>query len=78
MSNCSICHSERYFAVIDTETTRDGSKYQSTSAFNEYASEPPIIVTSSGEFVGYLTANEFKTYGYTITQLEKVLKKAGQ
>ena len=55
-----------------------GSKYNTNSAFNPYASSPPIIVTNSGTKIGYLTANEYKLNGYTITELERVLKSIGQ
>lgn len=55
-----------------------GSPYRSTSAFNPYASQPPKIVTNSGRVIGYLSANEFKTNGYTILQLERQLKRVGQ
>ena len=63
---------------IWNEYGKYGSKYQSTSAFNPYATKPPIIVTDSGEFVGYLTANEFKYNGYSIIELERLLKRFGQ
>lgn len=36
-----------------------GSKYSSTSAFNEYAANPPIIVSLTGAW-GYLTTNQYK------------------
>ena len=55
-----------------------GSKYNSESAFNPYTSTPPIIVTNSGKEIGYLTANEYKVNGYTITELERILKSIGQ
>ena len=55
-----------------------GSKYNTNSAFNPYASSPPIIVTNSGTKIGYLTANEYKLNGYTITELERLLKSIGQ
>ena len=38
-----------------------GSKFSSYSAFNEFASKPPIIVNRDNKFVGYLTINDFKT-----------------
>jgi hypothetical protein len=37
-----------------------GSKFSSYSAFNELASNPPIIINRNHEFVGYLTINNFK------------------
>lgn len=36
-----------------------GSAYSDTSACNEYASYPPVVVTESGDFVGYLTMNRY-------------------
>ena len=55
-----------------------GSKYSSKSAFNKYASDPPKIVDSNGKFFGYLTANEYKSNGYTIEELRAYLEKNGQ
>jgi len=46
---------------IMNEYARFGSKYSSTSAFNDYASKPPIIINNSYEFAGYLTTNDYKT-----------------
>jgi hypothetical protein len=37
-----------------------GGKFSSYSAFNDFASDPPIIVNDNYKFVGYLTINEFK------------------
>lgn len=50
-----------------------GSQYSSESAFNEYASKPPQIVDNYGNFVGYLTENQFKLYGYTIVEIRQFL-----
>lgn len=50
-----------------------GSEYSSDSAFNPYASTPPKIVDKNGKFFGYLTANEYKTRGYTIVELRQFL-----
>ncbi len=38
-----------------------GGKYSSFSAFNEYASSPPIIISSDYKFVGYLTIDNYKS-----------------
>ena len=35
-----------------------GSRYSNYSPWNKFASEPPAIVDKSGNFYGYLTANE--------------------
>lgn len=45
---------------IMNEYGRFGSDYSSNSAFNDYASKPPIIINDDYEFVGYLTINEWK------------------
>ena len=42
-----------------------GSEYSSYSPWNEYASTPPVIVDSRGNFYGYLTANEFISQRYS-------------
>lgn len=55
-----------------------GSKYSSESAFNSYASEPPIIVDSDGDFIAYLTENKYKTPGVTYVKLLRILEKYGQ
>ncbi|KKP38448.1 MAG: hypothetical protein UR28_C0016G0001 [Candidatus Peregrinibacteria bacterium GW2011_GWF2_33_10] len=46
---------------INNEYGDFGSKYSSYSAFNEYASYPPIIINDDLEFIGYLTINEYTT-----------------
>lgn len=38
-----------------------GSKFSSYSAFNKFATKPPILVNENNEFVGYLTINDYKT-----------------
>lgn len=55
-----------------------GSKYSSKSAFNEYASSPPVIVDSNYNFVGYLTANKYKSQGITIYELMQILTEYNQ
>ncbi len=55
-----------------------GSKYNSQSAFNEYATSPPIIVDSNGDFIAYLTANEYKAKGITYIKLLMYLEKFNQ
>lgn len=55
-----------------------GSKYSSESAFNELASMPPKIVDNNGKFFGYLTANENKADGYTITEITQYLTHHNQ
>jgi hypothetical protein len=36
------------------------SQFSSTSACNEFASDPPVIVDRAGDFYGRLSVNEFK------------------
>ena len=55
-----------------------GSKYSSDSAFNEHTATPPIIVDSKGNVVGYLTANKYKSQGYSITQIHQFLLSHNQ
>jgi hypothetical protein len=43
-----------------------GSAYSSTSACNRYASDPPVVVTDTGVFVGYLTLNQSKSGAITL------------
>lgn len=38
-----------------------GGKYSSSSAFNEYTSDAPIIVDDNYKFIGYLTVNKYNT-----------------
>jgi len=38
-----------------------GSEFSSYSAFNEFASKPPIIINDNYKLIGYLTINELKT-----------------
>lgn len=42
-----------------------GNEYSSYSPWNEYASTPPVVVDSRGNFYGYLTANEFISQRYS-------------
>lgn len=42
-----------------------GSEYSSYSPWNEYASTPPVVVDSRGNFYGYMTANEFISQRYS-------------
>ncbi len=50
-----------------------GSTYSNTSAFNKYATSPPKIVDNKGNFVGYLTTNEYLTNGYPIEVIRQFL-----
>ena len=38
-----------------------GSEYSSYSPFNEYASNPPVLVDDDGNFYGYFTINTYKS-----------------
>lgn len=40
-----------------------GSKYSATSACNPYASDPPVIVDSTGKYYGRLTVNRARSDG---------------
>ena len=55
-----------------------GSDYSSQSAFNEYASSPPIIVDNNRQIIGYLTANDYKSGGVTILELQQILIACNQ
>ena len=50
---------------IMNEFGRFGSKFSSYSAFNSFATTPPIIINKNNEFVCYLTVNNFKTPSIT-------------
>ncbi len=45
---------------IFNEFGRYGGEFSSLSPFNEFTSTPPTIISSQGEFLGYLTKNQFK------------------
>lgn len=55
-----------------------GSKYSTQSAFNPYTSTPPVIVDSSFNKIGYLTANTAKVGGVTIYELIQILTTFNQ
>lgn len=55
-----------------------GSQFSITSAFNIYATRPPVIVDSTGDFIGYLTTNEYLPYSYTVDRLYASLYALGQ
>jgi hypothetical protein len=42
------------------QSSQYGGKFAAYSAYNQFASEPPLII-DDGEVLGYVTANEFKT-----------------
>ena len=52
-----------------------GSKYNSKSAFSEYTNTPPVIVTNSGKFVGYLSANKYLPNAFTIYEIHTFLSQ---
>jgi len=54
-----------------------GNEFSSYSVMNEFTSTPPIIVNENGEFIGYLTKNEFKTPAYDPDTILILLKKLG-
>lgn len=53
--------SEFSLTSIFNEFGKYGSEFSRLSPFNEFTSTPPRIITPSGQFVGYLTKNKFKT-----------------
>jgi len=55
-----------------------GSAYSSESAFNKYALNPPKIVDKNGNFVAYLSSNEYKANSITYAELISWLKKYNQ
>ncbi len=42
-----------------------GSKYSNSSACNAHATKPPIVVSSDGDFIGYLTVNKYMSKAIT-------------
>lgn len=46
-----------------------GSRYSANSINNKYATEPPVIISDNGEFVGYLTENSSILYGITMSEM---------
>jgi hypothetical protein len=42
-----------------------GSRYSDMSVCNKYATNPPIVVTADGQFVGYLTLDRYKAGALT-------------
>jgi hypothetical protein len=46
-----------------------GSPYSTYSACNPYATDPPVVVTSTGQFVGRLTLNRYAAGALTLPQL---------
>lgn len=62
---------------IFNEYGQYGSKYSSSSALNELATSPPEIYYN-GDFVGYLTVNDFKLPGYTIDEFYELLVYLGK
>lgn len=44
------------------------------SAFNDRATNPPIIVDNNGAFIGYLTTNDKIENGWTITELRRFVE----
>ncbi len=55
-----------------------GSKYSNKSAFNEYATEPPKIFDNQGNYVGYLTTNEYLEHAFTIQVVKQFLEDNNQ
>ncbi len=53
-----------------------GSEFSQLSPFNEFTSTPPKIITPSGQVVGYLTKNKFKTPAIDPHALIGLLKSA--
>lgn len=42
-----------------------GSKYRDTSVCYRHASDPPVVVTDGGTFIGYLTIDKYKSGAIT-------------
>lgn len=42
-----------------------GSRYSDTSVCNRYATNPPVVVTSAGDFMGFLTLDRYKSGAIT-------------
>jgi len=45
-----------------------GGRFSNFSPFNPYASDPPVLVDSTGGFYGYFTANQFHEQRTTVGQ----------
>ncbi|WML46144.1 hypothetical protein [Neobacillus sp. PS3-40] len=54
-----------------------GSQYSSYSVMNPYTSFPPKILDGAGNFIGYLTSNDFKYPAYNPVTILLLLKNAG-
>ncbi len=51
-----------------------GSSYSDESAFNDRATNPPIIVDNNGAFIGHLTTNDRIENGWTIAELRQFVE----
>jgi hypothetical protein len=47
-----------------------GSLYSATSACNQYASDPPVIVDEQGTYYGRLTMNQYRRDGPPTPELK--------
>lgn len=55
---CLNC-SELSSTSINNEMGEFGSPYSNTSAYNPYATDPPVVVDESGDYYGELTTNPY-------------------
>lgn len=70
ISNEYGTHGSKYSdESIFNEYGKYGSDYSSESAFYKYATSPPIVLDSKGNFIAYLTANTSIKDGITFVKL---------
>lgn len=62
---------------IFNEFGKYGSKFSRLSAFNELATDPPYIIDSKGNLLGYLTLNNLKLGAISPNLIRVVLHKLG-
>ena len=72
-------YGSKYSATSIWNTYGDyGSAYSNESAFYKYASKPPVIVDRYGKVVGHLTTNSSFYDGFTMAQLQQLLREYNQ
>lgn len=79
ISNSYGDYGSRYSSTsIFNNYSKYGSDYSRYSAFNEHASHPPLIVDASGNIVGKLSENEYKTGSITYEELLGIIEMYNQ
>ena len=67
---------ESPFSIMNREG-RYGSETSDESAFNPYATHPPVIKDASGSFIGYLSTNEYLIGAYPLRDFVILLLEMG-